>query len=99
MTAPTSKFLFDGIIQTGYSLYKGMLPFLVKEEGGKGCAAEVYEVSTETLLDLDFLEGHPNVYKREKLFVTNQNTGEQSEAFVYVFQYRTDDCDGPIWMF
>lgn len=89
-----SKFLFDAIIQKGYSLYIGDLPFLVKEDNGLGCEAEVYEVNTTDLMFLDQLEGHPDIYKRTKLFITNQKTGETDEAFVYVFQLGVDRRGG-----
>lgn len=76
--------MFDGFTQKGYSLYISGLPFLVKEKNGEGCVVEVYEVDTNTLLDLDYLEGHPDFYQRQKIFVTNQDTGEEHETYIYI---------------
>ena len=48
---------------------------------------EVYEVSNEILKRVDELEGHPTVYKRERIKVVMEKSGKEIEARVYFFPY------------
>ena len=57
----------------GYTKVVKGLPFLF-EDGGPGCSGELYEVSTLTLNLLDRLEGHPDMYERKLINVSNDES-------------------------
>lgn len=59
------------------------LPFLVKRKG-QGCKGEVYEIDDSILRSIDYLEQHPNFYRREHIWVTQEDTGEQIKAWAYI---------------
>lgn len=76
------------LVQTGhiqgFDMYQlNTFPAIVPGSGV--VVGEVYQVSKATLAVLDRLEGHPNVYKREKVTVT-LTEGEPVTAWVYVWQ-------------
>jgi gamma-glutamylaminecyclotransferase len=87
----SSKYLGECAIPPGYGLYVFGLPFLVKDDKGPGCYGEIYEVSKETLNDLDVLEGHPSIYKRELLDVVELDTGHKLKCWCYIYQGRTGE--------
>ena len=59
--------LGDFFITDDFSLYFHNWPILVKEKSDRRVKGEVYIVDTATLDRLDYLEGHPGFYKREKV--------------------------------
>lgn len=61
------------------------LPYLVKDTEGKGVFVEVYDVDQRTLRKIDFLEGHPVWYRRERVTVY-ENNGHAIECWAYVYQ-------------
>ena len=66
-----SKFLGRCLVSGKHRLVSlGGFPGLVAtspEEPDRTVSGEVYQVNEETLLSLDFLEGHPRFYERRKL--------------------------------
>lgn len=80
------SFLGKGFVGKGYSLYVDGLPYLVKDSSGVGCEVELYLVDDFTLENLDYLEGHPSFYKREKVWVTEFESGHKTEAYIYIYQ-------------
>jgi len=81
-----SRFICEGITDKPYLLLGLGLPFMVNDSNDFNSvrvSGEVYDVSNETLESLDILEGHPNLYKRETIWVINKNTGEKLYAFAY----------------
>ena len=86
-----SVFVGEGAINKGYGLYVFGLPFLVKDDKGLGCYGEIYLVSKETLNDLDVLEGHPSIYKRELLDIIELDTGHKLKCWCYIYQGRTGE--------
>jgi gamma-glutamylcyclotransferase (GGCT)/AIG2-like uncharacterized protein YtfP len=80
-----AKFLTQAFIRDGYNMYVKYLPYLIKEKGGMGVTGELFEIDEATLRMCDYLEGHPILYKRETVWVTNAETGEDVEALVYLY--------------
>ena len=62
------------------STYPGIVP------GSGRVKGEVYEVSEETMRDLDYLEGEGSLYIRRQAEVT-QETGEVILAYIYVYNH------------
>lgn len=80
-----AKFLTQAFIKSGYNMYVKYLPYLIEEPGGMGVLGELYEIDEATLRMCDYIEGHPILYKRETVWVTDAETGEDLEAFVYLY--------------
>lgn len=77
------------------------LPFLIEGGGGSQVEVEVYRVSTDTLLELDKLEGHPTLYQRRETQVTLSD-GEEVTAWIYFAGEDKDHgnysyCYGESW--
>jgi gamma-glutamylaminecyclotransferase len=70
-----------------YALYGHWIPFLSRIASVSQVTGEVYSVDDATLLNLDQLEGHPDMYKREQAEVILQD-GTEIIAWVYF-------CDTP----
>ena len=51
----------------------------------KPVKGELYEVNKDKLLMLDYLEGHPDFYKRELIDVFDENGRKISDVWAYVF--------------
>lgn len=72
-----SKFLGRCVINGKHRLVSlGGFPGLVaaeEEDAERGVSGEVYQVNEETLLSLDFLEGHPRFYERRKVPTPHKN--------------------------
>jgi len=66
-----SHFLRKDHTGQGYALFVEDLPFLSKREDGKGCEIEIYQIDDQTLESLDYLEGHPDFYRRQVLKMEN----------------------------
>lgn len=76
-----SKFLSEAKLRgTMYSL--GPFP-AVSLHGNTDLKLELYEVDEDTLQSLDYLEGHPNFYMRQKV--------ETSEGPAWVYTMDHDD--------
>jgi len=72
-------------------------PAFVPDDGGRDVAAELLEVTPETLASIDVLEGYPTLYVRETVAATLAD-GSMVEALVYVMKKlparaKPLDCD------
>lgn len=81
------KFIGQGLLSKDFSLIISGLPFVIKEKGPTEIKCEIYEVSKRCMTNLDYLEGHPDLYKRELTPVKTED-GEEHECWVYFY---TDD--------
>jgi len=79
----TSEFVSKGTVHDAELYSLGGFPALVS--GGGSVEGELYEVSPETLRNLDMLEGHPNFYRRETRLVDCSMNG-QLPCHVYIYQ-------------
>ena len=81
-----SEFMGKATIGEGYSCYdwhRGF-PFLLAD-GGEGCKGELFTVDDAVLQSLDWLEGHPTMYRREECTVLDEHDIEH-DAFTYIYQ-------------
>lgn len=60
-------------------------PAFVQDDGGRDVAAELLEVTPETLARIDVLEGYPRLYVRETVPATLAD-GSVVQAMVYVMR-------------
>ncbi|EMG36207.1 gamma-glutamylcyclotransferase family protein [Desulfocurvibacter africanus] len=67
-----------------YALYVGEYPFVVRDQPVSPIIGEVYKVDPATLMVLDALEEHPQVYRREKVPVVLDD-GREIEAWLYFY--------------
>jgi gamma-glutamylaminecyclotransferase len=67
----------------GFKLYIDALPHMVIDRKGTGVKGEIFEVDEKTLKDIDDLEGHPTMYRREVIQVTDDN-GEVLNCWAYL---------------
>jgi len=80
-----SKFVGKGVTKEKYALYlKGEIPYVIKKPPVSKIKGEVYLVDSETLKNIDELEGHPFCYFRE-LTDIQLKTGEEIKAWMYFF--------------
>jgi gamma-glutamylcyclotransferase (GGCT)/AIG2-like uncharacterized protein YtfP len=78
------KYLFLGYARAkGYLLYDlGKYPGIV--EGDGEVVGEVYEISEKKLKELDWIEGVPDLFRRELIEVVLEN-GETISAYTYIY--------------
>jgi len=77
-----AKFLGKARTEKKYKMTANGIPFVSKKEAISHIIGEVYEVGDEILRKLDFLEDHPNWYKREKVKVILEN-GRKLDVWLY----------------
>ena len=79
------KAVFMGTAFAGpdYSLYVGAQPHLIRETSERPVKGELYEVEKSVLEAIDYLEGHPVIYKREAIEVFTE-TGEKLKSWAYL---------------
>ncbi len=77
-----SKFIGRAKTKEKYKMTANGIPFVSKSKAVSHIIGEVYEVDDETLEKLDFLEDHPDWYKREKVKVVLED-GKELEAWLY----------------
>ncbi len=65
-----------------YALYVSEYPCVVRDQPVSPIVGEVYKVDPATLMVLDALEEHPQVYRREKVPVVLDD-GREIEAWLY----------------
>ena len=82
-----SKFLGMAKTKKRYALYGHGIPVLSRAVSISQVTGEVYSIDDATLLNLDRLEGHPDMYKREQAEVVLQD-GTELSAWIYF-------CDTP----
>ena len=69
-----------------YGMYESGIPFVIKDEDKTTVKGEVYLVDSPTFTNLDILEGHPSVYKREKIKVLLDDN-RKTTAWIYFYPY------------
>ncbi|MEO2068955.1 MAG: gamma-glutamylcyclotransferase [Desulfurobacteriaceae bacterium] len=79
------KFVGKAETKEKYAMYVTRIPFVVKNEKVSTIKGKVYEVSKETLKEIDRLEGHPEWYKRELVPVVVSVNGKKKEVKAYVY--------------
>jgi gamma-glutamylaminecyclotransferase len=86
-----AEYIDDVTTVDPYRLCVAGLPFLVEgpDMRGDNVEMELYAVDSETLTDLDRLEGHPNWYRRETIEVTDGTS--TLYAYVYTVDESYDD--------
>lgn len=78
-----SEFVGKALASPDYSLYVGAQPHMIREHTDKHVKGELYELGTDILEDLDYLEGHPVIYKREIIEVYGED-GNKLLAWAYL---------------
>ncbi len=79
-----SRFLGKAVTKEKFALYADSVPFLVKSPPISKVKGELYEVDSRTLRNVDALEGHPRVYRRERITVILED-GREAEAWAYFY--------------
>ncbi len=81
-----ARFVGYGFIK-GFKLYDlGPYPAIAKENGT--VYGEVYEISPETLKTIDWIEGHPTLYKRITVTAYFDESQEHKLENVYTYLYN-----------
>jgi gamma-glutamylcyclotransferase (GGCT)/AIG2-like uncharacterized protein YtfP len=76
-----SKFLGEAKTAAEFTLFDTLRGYpALLHRGDTSVKGELYEVTAETLAELDLIEGHPNLYKRERL-----KLADGQMAWVYVW--------------
>lgn len=77
-----STYVGRGKTYSKYPLVIAGLPYLINEKGkGHNVEIDLFKVTDATLSDLDRLEGHPNWYRREQIYV--DVNGKKVLAWIY----------------
>lgn len=84
--------------QPKYQMYHlGSFP-AVTDNGDKVIQGEIFEVDTQTLANLDHLEGHPNFYERRLVDVGLYGENHVRKAHMYLFKGDvTDNMPIEVW--
>lgn len=77
-----SKFIGTARTMDNFAMYGSGIPFVRMSEHAYPIYGEVYEVNRRTLIDLDWLEGHPTSYERRLVPVYVQQLGS-ARAWLY----------------
>lgn len=67
-----------------YALYSHGLPYVIKDEHISPISGELYLIKKEKLADIDKVEGHPHMYKREQVDVITKE-GNEYKAWLYFY--------------
>tara|TARA_R110000744_G_scaffold161885_1_gene278462 strand:- start:758 stop:1159 length:402 start_codon:yes stop_codon:yes gene_type:complete len=81
-----STLLGPGVTENLYAMYEDGIPYVSKSSEQSQISGEVYMVDSQSLDNLDLLEGHPRWYKREKTKISYFNVdGELTtdDAWLY----------------
>ena len=79
------KPIFQGLVQLPYQMYSdGGFPLLFPSEKVNKIHIEIFEVPQKTVKKIDKLEGVPEFYRREKIFLEELGY----EVFLYVVVNR-----------
>ncbi|MFC1743338.1 gamma-glutamylcyclotransferase family protein [Candidatus Riflebacteria bacterium] len=79
-----SPFIGTGKTVEKYAMYATSIPYVVQGEGLSRISGEVYRVDSETLDNLDSLEGHPDFYCRE-ITEIEMDDGSIIRAWLYFY--------------
>lgn len=86
----SSGYLGNGTTKDKYPLIIDGLPYLIDKKGmGHNVEVDVFKVDSETLADLDRLEGHPTWYKRKEIEI--QLKKRVAKCWIY---FNGDDIRG-----
>jgi len=83
-----SEFIGKATTKYPYLLIDDYLPFLIKDschDCSRIIKGELYEITDDVFKRLDDLEGHPNFYKRQCIWVVNKN------KMIYTWCYFLND--------
>lgn len=84
------KYLWQAIL-FGYALYNlGSFPGIIPDQEGK-VRGEVFEIDTNTLAELDILEGNGSLYIRETAQVTMNAEKIFADIYVWNGEVRPED--------
>ena len=83
-----SEFIGLGTTIEPYALYVDRIPYVTKEIPLIQIRGEVYAVDNATLVDLDLLNGHPDLYRRELVDIILASDASVVKAWLY-FTTRT----------
>ena len=93
----SQEFLGDVETKPHYKLYQlhGFPAMVEVDKDGQAIHGEIYRVDKTTLHDIDSLEGHPYLYKRQEIEVKEFNLPVQA----YIYQQPVDDLQvsDPDW--
>lgn len=79
-----AEFLGQAFTRDGFAMYvQAGIPSLVRHQPGEVTHGELYRVDAATLADLDALEEHPRVYRRELAPVVLAPDGREGAAWIY----------------
>jgi gamma-glutamylcyclotransferase (GGCT)/AIG2-like uncharacterized protein YtfP len=88
------KFLGEVKTLPKYKLYRlDSFPGLVHADDGLAIKGELYDVDEECLKTLDYIEGHPDLFKREKIEIENH----PEETVAYFWQGEPGQDAGDCW--
>ncbi|WP_448588029.1 gamma-glutamylcyclotransferase family protein [Thermocrinis sp.] len=85
-----SRFLGEAYVQ-GYNLYV-VYDYPGMKEGEGVVWGELYEVSKELLHELDWVEGAPELFRREFITVKLRG-GEELTAYAYIYNHSVDGLE------
>lgn len=79
------KYIATGHTKEPYYICAASIPFVFEEIKDVNIKGELYELKhAETLRYLDFLEGHPHMYKRKIISIMIK--GYEQKAWIYFYQ-------------
>lgn len=81
-----SKFLGEAHTLEGFAMRGYSFPYIARKRGGHQVCGEVYRVSEETLLQLDYVEGNPSHYQRRRIWVAVN--GKRKRAWIYLISLQ-----------
>jgi gamma-glutamylcyclotransferase (GGCT)/AIG2-like uncharacterized protein YtfP len=85
----TSKFLGKGVTQDNIFTMIDLVNFPgVIEKGVTNIVGEIYEIDLNTLQSLDYLEGHPNFYRRKVVNIINKKKVEEVNMYILNSSYN-----------
>lgn len=89
-----SKFLGTVTTRDKYSMYSlGCFPAIKKDSNGLPVVGELYSVSDEVLKTLDMLEGHPDMYCREEITLSDDR---KANGYIFVDSLNPNTIIEPI---
>ena len=83
-----ARFIGEGKTLQRYGLYAAGIPYVIKDEAISQIRGEIYQLDARTMAVVDSLEGHPNLYRREKVkVVLNKIRPEVINAWLYFYPH------------
>ena len=84
-----SEYIGKGETVDKYAMQCSNIPFLYKDIKKDHIRVEVYKVARKDIeFDLDSLEGHPDTYQREKVYILLDGHAEPLECWIYFYNYE-----------